>query len=64
MEFSKNSADHIMDCVEALWRGGKLDSDDMIAVISLSYPNSGNRMNHLQTHVVSDLVEALGWSRN
>ena len=32
--------------------------DDMIIVSSVSYPKSGNRMNHLQTHVVGDLVDA------
>jgi pyruvate kinase len=61
MEFPKNSADHVMKCIEVLWRDGKLTSDDSIVVVALSYPKSGNRMNHLQTHVVGDLVEALGW---
>ena len=63
LAFSKKSADHIMDCVEELWRRGKLTNEDMIAIIGLSYPKSGNRMNHLQTHVVGDLVDALGWVR-
>lgn len=62
MVFPKDSADHIMDCVEELWRRGKLENQDMIAIIALSYPKSGNRMNHLQTHVVGDLVDALGWA--
>lgn len=61
MVFPKNSADHIMDCIEELWRTGKLENQDTIAVIAVSYPKSGNRMNHLQTHAVADLVDALGW---
>ena len=48
-------------CLEELWRMGKLNSEDMIVVISVSYPKSGNRMNLLQTHLVGDLIEALGW---
>jgi pyruvate kinase len=61
MEFPKNSADHLMKCVETLWHTGKLTSEDSIVVVAVSYPKSGNRMNHLQTHVVGDLVDSLGW---
>jgi len=63
IEFSKTSADHIVLCVEELWRRGKLDLNDMIIVSSVSYPKSGNRMNFLQTHKVSDLAETLSWAK-
>jgi len=61
MEFPRTSADHVVTCLEHLRSDGKLDDDDMIVVISVSYPKSGNRMNLLQTHVVGDLAETLGW---
>ncbi len=63
IEFSKTSADHIVQCLEELWRRGKLDDADMVLVSSVGYPKSGNRMNFLQTHKVSDLVETLSWTQ-
>jgi pyruvate kinase len=63
VEFSKTSADHIMRCLEELWKMEKLDADDMVVVISVSYPKSGNRMNFLQTHKVEDLIESLSWTK-
>ena len=37
--------------------------DDLILVTALGYPHSGNRMNLIQTHAVSDLRESLGWKK-
>jgi pyruvate kinase len=62
IEFSKTSADHIVKCLEELWRRGHLQDEDMILVSSVSYPKSGNRMNFLHTHKVRDLVETLSWT--
>jgi len=62
MEFPRNSADHVVKCLEDLWRQGKLTNDDMIVAISVSYPKSGNRMNLLQSHVIGDLAEVLEWA--
>jgi pyruvate kinase len=61
MEFPRTSADHVVQCVETLYHRGKITEDDMIIVVSVSYPRSGNRMNFLQTHLVRDLAETLGW---
>lgn len=61
--FSRTSTDHIVKCLERLWRDGKLVSDDLILVTAVGYPRSGNRMNLLQTHLVRDLVETLGWKK-
>lgn len=61
--FSKDSNDHIMDCVRELWRREQLDNDDVILVTAVTYPKSGNRMNLIQTHAVADLVETLNWKR-
>ena len=40
---------------------GDLTLDDVILVTSVGYPRSGNRMNLIQSHRVSDLAESLGW---
>lgn len=60
--FSRTSTDHIASCLEALWRQGKLNNSDMILVTAVGYPKSGNRMNLVQIHIVSDLVEMMGWT--
>ena len=61
--FSRTSTDHIVKCIEMLWRKGRLADNDMILLTAVGYPRSGNRMNLLQTHVISDLIEALGWKK-
>ena len=60
--FLRSSTDHIAQCLEILWRRGKLDRDDLVLVASLGYPKSGNRMNMIQMHSIADLAEALHWS--
>lgn len=59
--FSRESTDHIVQCLEELWHRDLIIDEDMILVTSVGYPNSGNRMNMIETHVVSDLAKALGW---
>jgi pyruvate kinase len=61
--FSRTSTDHLTVCLEMLWRQNKIHCDDMILVTAVGYPRSGNRMNLIQTHVVGDIVETLGWSK-
>jgi pyruvate kinase len=63
IEFGKSSTDHIVQCLEELWRMNKLVDDDLILVTAVGYPKSGNRMNLLQTHSIGDLVESLNWVR-
>ena len=60
-KFSRTSTDHIPACLEALWNRGLISEDDQLLVTAVAYPQSGNRMNLMQTHVVSDLIQALGW---
>ena len=62
-EFSRTSTDHLIICIEELWRRGKIEDSDTILVTAVGYPRSGNRMNLIQTHVVSDLAQSLGWAR-
>ncbi len=60
--FRRSSTDHIAQCLEILWRRGKLVDDDLVLVASLGYPRPGNRMNMIQMHSIADLAEALQWS--
>jgi pyruvate kinase len=60
--FLRTSTDHIITCIELLWRTGKLTDEDVILVTAVGYPRSGNRMNLIQTHHVKDLREGLGWA--
>lgn len=59
--FSRTSTDHVIECLRILRRDGKLVDPDMVLVTAVGYPRSGNRMNLLQTHVVGDIAETLGW---
>lgn len=61
--FSKGSTDHIPLCLQELWRRRLVNDIDLLLVVAVSYPKSGNRMNTLELHRVQDLVNALGWSR-
>ena len=63
MPFARTNVDHIPSCLKELWRRGKLVDQDLILVTSVGYPRSGNRMNLIQTHLVSDLRETLAWDR-
>ena len=55
------STDHIVKCPKELWERGDLIDEDMVLVTSVGYPNSGNRMNLIETHLVSDLRGAMEW---
>jgi len=61
--FSATSTDHIASCLKKLWQEGELKDDDIALVTTVGYPKSGNRMNMIQTHLVADLRESLGWNR-
>jgi len=63
IEFPRTSTDHIVTCLETLWRRGRLTPGDLVLVTAVGYPKSGNRMNLIQTHAVSDLIETLGWKK-
>jgi pyruvate kinase len=63
LPFSRTSTDHVAACLKELWRRGKLIDEDVILVTSVGYPRSGNRMNMIQSHLVSDLRESLGWKQ-
>lgn len=62
LPFPRTSMEHIPACLEHLWRRGELSEEDLILVTTVGYPKSGNRMNFIETHKVSDLKETLKWS--
>lgn len=59
--FSRTSLDYLPRCLEKLWRDGAIDDDDLILVTAVTFPQSGNRMNLIETHKVEDLRKTLGW---
>ncbi len=61
--FSKKNTDHIILCLKKLWKMNLLTSKDIVVVIGLSYPKSGNRFNHIQLHSIDDLVQILSWKK-
>ncbi len=61
--FSRDSTNHIARCIEILWRRDLLIEEDLVLVVAVGYPRSGNRMNLLQAHRIGDLCESLGWDR-
>ena len=60
-KFFKDSLDHIPKCLNNLWDKQYLIKEDMILVVALGYPNSGRRMNIIQTHLVKDLIKNFNW---
>ena len=59
--FRRQSVEHIPLCLHALWARQLLDVDDLVLVVTVGYPKSGNRLNLLEVHRVADLRETLQW---
>ena len=60
---SQKNTDHIILCLKRLWQNNVLSNKDLVIVIGLSYPKSGNRFNHIQLHLINDLVEIFNWKK-
>ena len=60
--FTRTSTDHIPACLGALWDQGRIVADDFLLVTAVAYPDSGNRMNLIETHSAADLIRSLGWA--
>ena len=60
-KFASVDVSHVPAVLKFLWDSGLIISTDRILVTALAYPVSGNRMNLIETHIVSDLVSALKW---
>ena len=59
--FPRDSTDHVVRCLKELWHRGLVVGDDLVLLSLVGYPRSGNRMNVIQTHHISDLADTLGW---
>ena len=62
--FPRDSTDHVATCLRHLWSSGKLHEGDLVLVTAVGFPRSGNRMNLIQTHHISDLIETLDWKNS
>jgi len=60
-KFPRDSLDHVIHILKYLKDEEYISENDLILVTAVGYPNSGNRMNMIQTHAVSDLVQTLKW---
>jgi len=60
-QFPKDSLDHVIKILGFLRENNELSDEDLILVTAVGYPNSGSRMNMIQTHLVKDLAKTLQW---
>lgn len=60
-KFPRDSLDHVSGVLKQLRAMGKIGDNDLALITAVGYPRSGNRMNMIQMHLISDLVASLGW---
>jgi pyruvate kinase len=63
LKFSHKSTDHIIKSLKELLISGKINNTDTILVLAVGYPKKGNKMNLMQIHKVSDLVNTFNWKK-
>lgn len=61
VDFQQQTTAHVPACLRALWEKGQIVEEDFVLITAVNYPKSGNRMNMIETHLVSDLADTLGW---
>lgn len=61
VDFIRKNLEHVPICLKKLWEKKIISSRDMILVTGVGYPNTGNRMNMIQTHYVKDLQKTFNW---
>ena len=59
--FLKTNTEYIPLGLKDLWERGLIAEDDLIIITAVTYPQSGNRMNLIETHNVSDLKKTFSW---
>ena len=60
-KFPKDSLNHISEILHYLYSINKISKEDFILITGAGYPISGSRMNFIQMHKISDLIETLKW---
>ncbi len=63
INFFQKSTDHIINTLNKLYKIKKINNNDLILVVAVGYPKKGNKMNLIQIHRVSDLVETFKWKK-
>ena len=61
VKFNKNNLELVPKCIQYLWKNKTITLQDIILVASVGYPQTGRRMNMIQTHYVKDLVKLFNW---
>ena len=61
--FPNDNLNHVIEIIKYLRDKSKVEDSDLILVTAVGYPNSGSKMNLIQTHLVSDLVKILNWDK-
>jgi pyruvate kinase len=61
VSFSKASADHVSQVLKMLFERNHLSESDLVLVTGVSYPPPGSRMNTIQIHDISGLVNLFDW---
>jgi pyruvate kinase len=61
--FPNNNLNHVAEIIKYLRVKSKIEDSDLILVTAVGYPSSGSKMNLIQTHLVSDLIEILNWDK-
>ncbi len=59
--FRKESTDHIKKVLKMLWKMELIEKDDHILITGISYPSNGTRMNTIQIHEISNLINSQAW---
>ena len=62
IKFKKDNLEHVTKCIKYLWKKKMINEQDIILVTSVGYPQSGRRMNMIQTHYVKDLKKLFKWN--
>ena len=60
-KFPKENLEHVIKILQFLRERKELEDEDLILVTAVGYPNSGSRMNMIQTHLVKNLLNTFNW---
>lgn len=61
LNFDDEKTDHVLDALKELHRSKRIQEHESIAVMAIRYGVKGNRINSLEVHRVSNLIEFGRW---